>query len=189
MYRLRYLLSSSIRLSLYYTLIYPCVTYCNIVWSSTDATNLNRIFLLQKRVVRILTNSEYLAHTDTLFIQLKILVIYKLSALYICKFMFLYHHNMLPAWFNDLFVTNNQIHCHGTRSAYNYRSHTCRTSIKKFTILFLGPNIWNSLPLNITTIVSISSFKSHLRDYLLHSLFSQRIFSYHFLWQWINDCV
>ena len=66
-YRSRYLLSSATRLSLYYTLIYPYLTYCNIVWSSTYVTNLNRILLLQKRAVRILTNSEYRAHSDPLF--------------------------------------------------------------------------------------------------------------------------
>ena len=79
-YRSRYLLSSAtiIGLSLYYTLIYPYLTYCNIVWSSIYVTNLNRILLLQKRAVRILTNSEYRAHSDPLFKQLKILDIFKL---------------------------------------------------------------------------------------------------------------
>ena len=44
-YQSRYLLSSATKLSLYYTLIYPYLTYCNIVWSSTYVTNLNRIHL------------------------------------------------------------------------------------------------------------------------------------------------
>ena len=38
-YRSRYLLSSATRLSLYYTLIYPYLTYCNIVWSSMHLCN------------------------------------------------------------------------------------------------------------------------------------------------------
>ncbi len=139
-YRSRYLLSSATRLSLYYTLIYPYLTYCNIVWSSTYVTNLNRILLLQKRAVRILTNSEYRTHSDPLFKQLKILDIFKLNLFHIGKFMFLYHHCMLPTCFDELFITNNQIHIHGynTRSAGNYRSHACRTNIKQFTILYSG---------------------------------------------------
>ena len=72
-YRSRYLLSSATKLSLYYTLIYPYLTYCNIVWSSTYVTNLNRIHLLQKRVVRALMNSDYRAHSGPLFKHLKIL--------------------------------------------------------------------------------------------------------------------
>ena len=109
-YRSRYLLSSATRLSLYNTLIYPYLTYCNIVWSSTFVTNLNRILFSQKRVVHILTNSEYRAHSDPLFKQLKILDIFKLNTFHIGKFMFLYHHCMLPTFFDNLFTIINQIH-------------------------------------------------------------------------------
>ena len=42
--RCRYYLSSKSKLTLYYTLIYPCITYCNFAWSSTYVTNLNIIF-------------------------------------------------------------------------------------------------------------------------------------------------
>ncbi len=75
---------------------------------------------------------------------------------------------MLPTCFDELFITNNQIHGYNTRSAGNYRSHACRTNIKQFTILYSGPNIWNSLPTNITVINTISSFKTQLRNFLLN---------------------
>jgi hypothetical protein len=52
-YRARFNLSPSTKLSLYYTLIYPYLNYCNIVWSSTYVTNLKRILILQKRIVRL----------------------------------------------------------------------------------------------------------------------------------------
>ena len=45
-------------MSLYYSFTYPCLTYCTTVWSSAYVTNLNRIFLHQKRAVRALTNSN-----------------------------------------------------------------------------------------------------------------------------------
>jgi hypothetical protein len=65
--RSRFVLSTRTKLSLYYTLIYPYISYCNIVWSSTYATSLNLIWLLQKRAVRVMTNSEYQAHSAPLF--------------------------------------------------------------------------------------------------------------------------
>ena len=46
---------SKTKLSLYYTLIYPYISYYNLVWSSTYVTSLNRIWLLQKRAVRVIT--------------------------------------------------------------------------------------------------------------------------------------
>ena len=54
-------------LSLCYTLAYPYLNYCNIAWCSTYPSNLNRILYPQKRIVRIICEAEYLAHTAPLF--------------------------------------------------------------------------------------------------------------------------
>ena len=74
-------LSCKTKLMLYYTLIYPYITYCNSTWSSTYVSNLNRIYYLQKRVVRAATNSEYRAHNAPLFSKLKILDIFQIKTL------------------------------------------------------------------------------------------------------------
>ena len=68
MYRFRFFLSSNTKISLYYSLIYPYLTYCTTVWSSTYVTNLNRISLLQKRAVWAMTNSNHRAPSAPLFI-------------------------------------------------------------------------------------------------------------------------
>ena len=111
MYRFRFFLSSlNTKKSLYYTLIYPYLTYCTTVWSSTYVTNLNRSFLLQKRAVRAMTNSNHLAPSAPLFAQLNILDIFKVCSLYIAQFMFVYHQHLLPSPFLNLFPTSGQIH-------------------------------------------------------------------------------
>ena len=80
--RMRFYLSCKIKLMLYYTLIYPYITYCNSTWSSTYVSNLNRIYLLQKQAVRAVTNSEYRAHTAPLFTKLKLFTKVKFTILY-----------------------------------------------------------------------------------------------------------
>ena len=134
--RTRFYLSCKTKLMLYYTFIYPYITYCSSTWSSTYISNLNTIYYLQKRAVRAVTNSDYRAHT-ALFSKLKILDIFQINTLDIAKFMFRYHNNLLPPLFLDLFMTNSQVHTYDTRTASNYRMHSCRTNIKK---------IYNSLP-------------------------------------------
>ena len=168
-YRSRFLLTSATKLALYYSLIYPYLTYCNIVWSSTYETNVKRIYLLQKRAVRAMSNSDYRAHSAPLFRKLNILDIYKLNTHCIGKFMFSYSRDLLPECFDNLFIFNNQIHDHNTRAATKYRSHACRTNIKQFTILHQGPKIWNCLPPSITEINTISSFKRKLKEYLIEN--------------------
>ena len=63
------------------------------------------IFILQKRAVRVLTNSDFRAHSALLFLQLKILDIFKLNEFHVAKFMFCYHHQILPPpLFSNLFL-------------------------------------------------------------------------------------
>ena len=52
-----YLPKTSLRV-LYYSLIYPYFYYCNIVWASTYKTNLRRLVILQKRIIRIINKSQ-----------------------------------------------------------------------------------------------------------------------------------
>ena len=166
-YRSRFYLSTKTKISLYYSLVYPYLSYCNIVWSSTYVTNLNRIFLLQKRAVRALTNAHYYSHTAPLFKQLRLLDIYNINSYYTARFMYSYHHQLHPPSFLNLFVTNSQVHNYNTRSQANYRSHPCRTNIKQFTILYQGPKLWNTLPTIVTNSESSPCFKSRMFTYLL----------------------
>ena len=65
----RYYLSQKSLFMLYYSLIYSYLYYGNIIWESTYHINLYRLRILQKRIVRIITNSNYDAHTLPLFHQ------------------------------------------------------------------------------------------------------------------------
>ena len=151
------------------SLIHPYITYiyCNSTLSSTYISNLNRIYYLQKRAVRAVTNLDYRAHTAPLFSKLNILDIFQMNTLGIAKFMFCYHNNLLPPIFLNLFMTNSQVYRYDTRTAGNYRMHSCRTNIKKFTILYQGPRIWNCLPASITNLSCFLTFKNKVLKFLL----------------------
>ena len=60
--------------------------------------------------------------------------------------------------FNVFFTTGCQFQ-YNTRTAFQYRSHLCRTDIKRFSILYRGPKVWNSLPVTIVSFRSISIFE------------------------------
>ena len=113
----------------------------------------------KKMLLQAISNSDYRAHTAPLFSKLEILDIFQVNTLDTAKFMFRYHNN-LPPLFLKLFTTNSQVHRHDTRIASNYRVHSCRKSIKKFSILYQGLRIWNCLPASITNLSSLSIFKN-----------------------------
>src|SRR3984893_16336859 len=54
--RLKYKLPKKCLISLYYSLIYPHLSYCIIVWGSAYNTALHRLIILQKRAIRTIDN-------------------------------------------------------------------------------------------------------------------------------------
>ena len=71
--------------------------------------------------------------------------------------MYMYHHEMLLALLLNLFQTGSQIHNYSIRYTELYRPQVCRTNIKQFTILYQGPNLWNSLPLTTNGTLTFNS--------------------------------
>jgi hypothetical protein len=59
--------------TLYFAFIQSHLNYCPIILSSISQHNFNQIKLIQKKAIRIITNSAYTAHTAPLFAQLQIL--------------------------------------------------------------------------------------------------------------------
>ena len=59
----RFCLSKKTLVSLYHTFIYPYLTYCNSVWGDSFLYNLNRLNVLQKKVVRIISYANWKVHT------------------------------------------------------------------------------------------------------------------------------
>ena len=129
LYKAKYYLPSKSLLTLYYALIYPYLTYCNLIWASTYVTNLQRIYLLQKRAVRAISKADYKASSKPLFANLKILDVFSIYSLQVSSFMYLYHNGALPISFTQIFQTGNKIHQYLTRYSDFYRPHTCRTNI------------------------------------------------------------
>ena len=91
-----YLFSSQTLITLYHSLVYLFLTYSNVAWSSTYCSNLNCIYLLQKRLVRLITKAHYPANTAPLFSQLKVPDIFSINSFSVATFMYSYHRNCWP---------------------------------------------------------------------------------------------
>ena len=65
LYRLKDIYPQSVLLTLYNTLILPPFHYCLVLWGSSIKEN-HPLHLLQKKAVRIIYNSHYIAHTKSI---------------------------------------------------------------------------------------------------------------------------
>ena len=86
--KIRSLISATARRLLYCTLVLSYIQYCNIIWAKTYSTNLEKIFKVQKRMIRIIAKVGFTDHTKTLFFKLKLLTVYDINRYQTGSFIF-----------------------------------------------------------------------------------------------------
>ncbi len=99
--KIKNILPHSALKSLYFTLIHCNLIYGLIVWG--NSSSVSKLFLIQKRAIRIINKKSYRAHTDHLFKSEQILKLQDLYKLHVLLFMFDYLHHKLPGSFINLF--------------------------------------------------------------------------------------
>ena len=145
--KLRHYVSKCILIQLYYSLIYPFLTYGVIIWANTYASTLKPIITLLKKAIRIMTFSKYDDHTSPLFKNLNILKFSDCTYYHNSLLHFKFHSNMLPTAFKEFFVLTSTRHKYNTRLASNslYHIPPVRTNYGKFNIRFNVAIIWNNI--------------------------------------------
>ena len=134
----------AVMISLYYSFIYLYLNYCNRVWGNTYITNLKPIVLMQKKIVRIITGSPYIAHTEPLMKEFKLLNISSINEYGRALFSHKFVNSQLPGNFDNYFINNHEFHNYDTRSREDIRIPNSRLDIRKQTIRNAGPALWNS---------------------------------------------
>ena len=86
--KLRYFLPQYTLVTLYNAIVMPHLMYCNIAWGHTFRTHVHKLQVLQKKVVRYITNSDYRSPSTPLFLQLHILPFDEMVSLNCLIFMF-----------------------------------------------------------------------------------------------------
>ena len=154
---------------LYNILILPYISYCNILWATGKCLT-NNILLLQKKAVRICTQSGFRDHTNPLFAKLKCLKVDDIHFLQTAMFMFRYNMGLLPISFYLMFQTNSAVHSYSTRQASNIHLNNPRTALAYKSIRHSGPDIRNSLPQSVRDLQKTHNFKKTIKRILISKM-------------------
>ena len=76
---------------------------------------MNPLYLTQKKIIRIITCSHYVSHTQPLFQDLSILPLEKLVHYCIALILYKMSNSLIPKTMSDLYITNKDIHSYDTR--------------------------------------------------------------------------
>ena len=90
----------------------------------------------------------------------------------IAIFMHRFHSSELPVTFNSMFQLNTSIHKYPTRTCTNVHLNNPKTALAHRSIRHTGPDIWNSLPIDIRSSPTKFILKKRLKNYLLSHIAS-----------------
>ena len=131
-------LNKSGLITIYYSFIYPYLTYCNHIWGCTYKTNLQRLVTLLNRIVGIIFHAKAMDSSHPLYTQLGIMKFSDLNTCLIARFMFRYVKASVPKSFGSLFQRNSEYHNHETWSADPFLIAAVTSDLGKTGIRFRG---------------------------------------------------
>ena len=155
--------------TLYFSLFHSHLLYCPIIASCTTKTNLEKIFIMQKKAIRSITHSKSHTHTEPLFSSLKILPYHKI--IYKSQLLFFHsiHNKYAPSSFTNTWQKNSErTPSYALRNANDYFVPPAKLTLFERFPLHTLPKIWNNAG-TLTFYNNPTTFKIALNDDLFNS--------------------
>lgn len=139
----------------YFAFFQSIISYGLIIYGNSK--HINKILLLQKKAIRLISNSNYIEHCRPLFKSKKILTVVNL---YIFSVILYVRHNIVN------FKTRCNIHTHYTRNREKLEIPFQRLSKTINLYNTIGLKLYNHLPVSIKNYHNRNRFKKELYDWL-----------------------
>ena len=169
--KLRHYVPKLTMLQIYYALFYSHMTYGILVWSLATQKNLDSIFILQKKGIRILNFADYYEHTNPLFLENKIIKFPDIIKTHQLIFANQFKNDMLPDDLNCLFTYTTNIHNHRTRASNNnlFIPQISSTYHGNYSLKYKIPFVWNDFSKVHPDVCNqkFKRFKSNINKYFL----------------------
>ena len=140
--------------------------YCIEAWGNATNCHLKQVFIIQKKVIIIITFANYNTPNNDIFKNLSILPLDKLVVDIIGVMMYKYDNDLLPQALNYVYISNSNVHNYTTRQ--RYLLHVNKSNMNTYSNSFdnASARIWNVLQSKIEVNIALSKFKISLKLYL-----------------------
>jgi hypothetical protein len=154
-------LSLAILKMVYFSYAHYLLTYGIIFWG--NSTHSKVIFKIQKRIIRIMTDSGSRASCRALFKALDILPL---------QSQYIYSISVFAVMNRDLFVSNYDIHNSRKRQIHDLHMPASKLFLFQMGVYYSGNKIFNHLPSFIKNLASnVKIFKTTLKNFLMTTSF------------------
>ena len=167
--RAKHFLPQKALITLYHSLIHSHLLYCPIISSCTSNSNIEKIFRTQKKALRMVTNSSYLAHTAPLFAKHKILPYHKIILQAKLHLMHSIHFKYAPRTLQHMCTSNSERSIsQNLRNRNEYFVPRSNFSFFNRFPLYTLPQTWNNAGI-VTFYNNTTTFKIALLNELLEN--------------------
>ncbi len=149
------------------SLVLSQINYCINIWGTTNTTLLQKVQKIQNFAARVsIGGMKKYDHVSPAFRELGWLKVKQRYVFAICVAMYKFLKGIYPHWLKSFLTVQNV-----TRSITRQRNNLAvprtktDTGAKAFSVS--GPKMWNSLPANVSSATTLSSFKSRLTKDML----------------------
>lgn len=167
LYRVRHNLTDEAKMSIYYTLFYPHLTYCVSVWASTYHSFLTHVKVAQKKFLRCIFHKKKFDSTESIFIDKEILEFSAIHKYFTILLIYKTIGNSTIFRIND--------HAGNTRAnKLNLYLPRFRTTLYKKSVVSYGPELFNNLPNELKYLLNgnnIQLFRKILRKHFFINQF------------------
>ena len=126
----------------------------------------HRLQVSQNKCIRFCLNLNNRANVDnTKFIEINWLRVEKRYEQCVCTLIYKYFQNNVPEYIHDIFTKN--MTKYNTRNSNMLKRPPCKTSKSMKAISYIGPKLWDDLPICLKQKQSISTFKNDFKRYYL----------------------
>ena len=138
--------------NIYHAIFSSHILYGSQIWTTKLISVTDKIARLQKSAMRIMTFSEFRAHSEPLFKRLEILKFSDSISVNNCSFVYDYFHNNLPLSFTDTFFRTDDLYNYSTRQATTGQLYTPRFKTTTFGLKCIYKRCidsWNQFSVSI----------------------------------------
>ena len=162
----QFLNRASLRI-IYCSFILPHLSYCAEIWGNNYKSAIKPLINLQKKAVRIVTNSFYTEHTHPLFVELKLLKLEDVIKFQTASTVHKILNGGAVKSIQKLFSL--EINNYNLRSGNNIKPIRIKTNRKKFCMAYTGAVVWNSISVELRKVSKINLFKLRYKKFILNS--------------------
>ena len=143
---------------LYQSLVEPHMSYCCEIWGSMYQSRFKKIFMLQKKAMRIIYNLNNHDHTSVFFHSSNILKLHDLGTYKTMIILYKANNHPLNGRVQAFFKPTEAIHMYGTRQSKLFYVKKTNTTLRLLSLTVKSINTWNSLANKIAQLPSLAQF-------------------------------